>query len=456
MEMATVAVSSPRVASPSVGLPLTRTEWLICAIAAMGFAFDTYELVMLPMIVRPALAELLGTRASTAVINQWVGVLFYVPALAGGIFGLLGGYFTDLFGRRRVLVWSITLYAVSALAAALSTSVGWLLFWRCGTFVGVCVEFVAAVAWLSELFPDAKRREQIVGYTQAFGSIGGLLVSGAYYLIVTYADQLPAVHGGHEAWRYTLVSGLVPAIPLLVIRPFLPESPIWQRKKAAGLLHRPRFAELFRPQLRRTTIVTTVMMACAFAGAFGALQHIPRIVPALPDTHALPRTAQEQFVGTTHSFQELGGLAGRLALATLAVIVVRRRRLVRLFQVPGLVALPLVFVLAPTNNLAFLQWGSSVIGFATIAQFSFWGNYLPRVYPTHLRGTGESFAANVGGRMLGTCAALVTTTLANFLPGSTPAGRLAYACALVGTTAYVIGLIASCWLPEPARDELPE
>ena len=47
----------------------------------------------------------------------------------------------------------------------------------------------------------------------------------------------------------------------------------------------------------------------------------------------------------------------------------------------------------------------------TVAQFSFWGNYLPRVYPTHLRGTGESFAANVGGRMIGTCAALVTTAL---------------------------------------------
>ena len=47
----------------------------------------------------------------------------------------------------------------------------------------------------------------------------------------------------------------------------------------------------------------------------------------------------------------------------------------------------------------------------TIAQFSFWGNYLPRVYPTYLRGTGESFAANVGGRMIGTSAALLTTQL---------------------------------------------
>jgi hypothetical protein len=93
---------------------------------------------------------------------------------------------------------------------------------------------------------------------------------------------------------------------------------------------------------------------------------------------------------------------------------------------------------------------------ATIAQFSFWGNYLPRVYPTHLRGTGESFAANVGGRMLGTMAALVTVSLVSSMPGASLPERLAYASALVGTTAYVIGVAASFWLPEPKRQELPD
>src|SRR4030095_14322428 len=123
---------------------LTPLQWLICAIAALGFAFDSYELLMLPLIVRPALSELFGVPANSLMVNDWVGYMQYIPAVAGGIFGLLGGYLTDLFGRRRVLVWSILLYGFSALAAGFSTSVGWLLFWRCCTFVGVCVEFVAA------------------------------------------------------------------------------------------------------------------------------------------------------------------------------------------------------------------------------------------------------------------------------------------------------------------------
>jgi hypothetical protein len=126
------------------------------------------------------------------------------------------------------------------------------------------------------------------------------------------------------------------------------------------------------------------------------------------------------------------------------------------FQIPGLIALPLVFLFAPTIGLTLAQWGIFLVGMATIAHFSFWGNYLPRVYPTYLRGTGESFAANVGGRMIGTCAALITTQLVSSMPGASVPIKLAYASALVGTTAYVIGFIASFWLPEPEKADLPD
>jgi hypothetical protein len=440
----------------SAGSRLTLLQWTICATAAIGFAFDSYVLLMLPLIARPALMELLQVPANSPSINNWVGLLFNIPAVAGGIFGILGGYLTDVFGRRRILVWSILLYAVAGLASGFSTTVYQLLFWRCCMFVGVCVEFVAAVAWLSELFPSAKQRETVVGWTQAFGSLGGVMVTGAYYLVVTYGDQLPAVHGAHAAWRYTLMSGVIPAIPLIIIRPFLPESPSWREKKAAGTLKRPSFSEIFQPQFRTTTIVTTIMMACAFAAAFGAIQQVPRIVPGLEDVRAMPRAAQEQTVSAVQSAQEFGGLVGRILLAIVAVRIVSRRKLLYVFQIPGLVLLPLVFLIGATSNVELLKWGIFLCGLTTIAQFSFWGNYLPRVYPTHLRGTGESFAANVGGRMLGTTAALVTTQLANVIPGAMAPVRLAYACAIVGTAAYLIGFISSFWLPEPKQEALPE
>jgi hypothetical protein len=64
------------------------------------------------------------------------------------------------------------------------------------------------------------------------------------------------------------------------------------------------------------------------------------------------------------------------------------------------------------------------------------------VYPTYLRGTGESFAANIGGRMIGTSAALLTAQLANGM-------TLAYAAGTVALLVYAIGFISSFWLPEP-------
>lgn len=441
---------------PQPDLPrLTPLQWTICGIAAIGFAFDIYELLMLPLIVRPALLELLNATPGTPLFNQWVGMLFYIPAVCGGVFGLLGGYLTDLFGRRRVLVWSILLYAFSAMASGFVTSAGWLLFFRCTTFIGVCVEFVAAVAWLAELFPNPKRREAVLGYTQAFSSVGGLLVTGAYFLAVTYGDSLPAIYGAHAPWRYTLISGVIPALPLIIIRPFLPESPMWAAKKAAGTLERPSFAELFSPAYRKTTLVTALLVACSYAAAFGAIQHVPRMVPGLPEVAGLGAVAREQAVSAVQGFQEIGGLMGRFILAFLAVRIVSRRGLLRVFQIPGLIIIPLVFLFPARNDLELLKWGIFLAGLLTVAQFSYWGNYLPRVYPTHLRGTGESFAANVGGRMIGTSAAVVTTTLANYMPGSAPT-KLAYAAAIVAFAVYAIGLTASFWLPEPRQERLPE
>ena len=76
---------------------LTSLQWVICGIAAIGFLFDIYEILMLPLIVRPALLELTGATPGSPEFQMWVGRLFYIPAFAGGIVGVLGGYLTELF-----------------------------------------------------------------------------------------------------------------------------------------------------------------------------------------------------------------------------------------------------------------------------------------------------------------------------------------------------------------------
>ena len=457
--------------------PMNTVAWLICIIAAIGFAFDIYELLMLPLIARPALQELVGPDVvpGNPVFHMWVGRLFFIPAFAGGIFGLLGGYLTDRLGRRRVLTWSILIYAFAAFFAGFSTNIWMLLILRCFVFIGVCVEFVAAVAWLAELFPQRDQRERVLGYTQAFSSVGGLLVAVAFGLASSYADQLPAIplqswlpqgdgltFNAHAPWRYTLMSGLIPAIPLIFIRPFLPESPAWQAKKDAGTLRRASLMELFSPELRRTTIVTTIMFACSFGVAFGGLQQIQQIIPALPEVKAEiaelpPKEAGQrrgEIVSHVTKVQEVGGLFGRFLLAVLVVRIVSQRALIRIFQVPALFLVPFLFGYAAIHNLRMVEISIFLVGMLTVGQFSFWGNYLPRVYPMHLRGTGESFAANIGGRMIGTSFAWVTQEIARnkLVPGSGTEDTLAYAAAAVATTVCIVGLAMSFFLPEPPRE----
>ncbi len=91
----------------------TTTQWLVCVIAAIGFAFDIYELLMLPLIIKPAIAALSAPLIEQMVkdgmsrpeaiatwlpggpnYTYWARLLFFVPAVIGGIFGLFGGWLT--------------------------------------------------------------------------------------------------------------------------------------------------------------------------------------------------------------------------------------------------------------------------------------------------------------------------------------------------------------------------
>ena len=115
------------------------------------------------------------------------------------------------------------------------------------------------------------------------------------------------------------------------------------RKKTAGTLRRPSLGAIFTPELRKTTIVTTIIFACAYGAAFGAIQQMPRIVPGLAEVRVLAPPQQQQTVSLVQAFQEFGGLTGRFLLAFLAIRIVSRQRLLRIFQVPGLTLIPFVF-----------------------------------------------------------------------------------------------------------------
>jgi MFS family permease len=486
----------------------TFTQWLIIVIASIGFAFDTYELLMTPLAAPPAIAEILQVPLNHPSVTDWTGRLLWITALCGGVFGLFGGWLTDRFGRKSVMAASIFVYSFSPMLAAYCTSLAPFIFFRCTTFIGVCVEFVAAITWIAEVFETRAQKEKWLGITQAFASVGGLMVTSMNVWILAHAASLPAMGfplalgaTAPASWRYLLMTGLIPALPIALMLPFVPESKVWRERKQQGTLKRPSFAALFSPELRRVTLVTAGLSACAYGVAFGALQLTPlRIAPGLPELadqgqklaplrkeaaalnkqfDATPpgsserkaviaklkdnRAKQEPYDkivkragNKVQLYQELGGLLGRIALAVLLIAAVPRRLLLRCFQVPGLAAIPLAYFVLFKQDATVFSLGIALVGFVTVAQFSYFGEYLPKVFPVHLRGTGGSFATNVGGRMLGTSAAFVTTNLVAPLFAGAPEkvlpSHVASAAGAVGLGIVVIGLVLGSFLPEPKAE----
>src|SRR5215475_4764583 len=99
--------------------PFGRTAWLVVIVASIGFLFDTYELLMTPLILAPALSELLRVPPNHPEVTAWVGRILWMTALCGGIFGLWGGWLVDRLGRKSVMVGSIFVYSLSPVLAGL-------------------------------------------------------------------------------------------------------------------------------------------------------------------------------------------------------------------------------------------------------------------------------------------------------------------------------------------------
>jgi len=229
-------------------------------------------------------------------------------------------------------------------------------------------------------------------------------------------------------------------------------------------------------------VMTTLVFAASYGIAFGAIQQLPQILGG-PKGHAAiiaeakeaqdnataaaekagkpippPRlkaigaNATDEAVAKVTIFQEVGGLVGRVILAFLALRIASRRTLLRIFQIPALIFVPLLFwwistKLGDAGSISAIKAGVFLAGLLTVAQFSFWGNYIPLVFPTHLRGTGESFAANIGGRILGTLAAFLTLTFSAATPPDPV--KIAVVGAAVAGIYALLGTILTQWLPEP-------
>ncbi|HEX4612013.1 MAG TPA: MFS transporter [Urbifossiella sp.] len=224
-----------------------RGRRLALAAALLGWMFDGMEMGLFPLVAKDALAELLHDSPSQANADQWYAIImagFLIGAATGGVvFGWLG----DKIGRVRAMTVSVLLYSLCSGLSAASTTPEQLAFLRFLGALGMGGEWALGVALVMEVWPNASRAA-LAGWIGAFGNFGytvcglialGLTRVGSADLTDTLVSvglpaQLAEALTANRNWRLLMLVGAGPALLTLFIRLFVPESEKWEREKAAG------------------------------------------------------------------------------------------------------------------------------------------------------------------------------------------------------------------------------
>lgn len=401
--------------------------WLALAAAFLGWMFDGLEMGMFPIVARPALQELLGTQADE-LVGVWMGritALFLLGAASGGIlFGWLG----DKFGRVRAMVASILAYSLFTGAGYFAQQA-----WQLGAFrfiaaLGMGGEWALGVALVMEYWPERKR-PLMAGLIGAASNAGYALIGLVTWIVPVRPDS----------WRWVMLAGTAPALLGLLIALLVPESERWKEAVKSRVTHPLR--EVFGPALWRTTLLAIVFSSVALIGTWGSVQWLPLWADKMAGS-TLPQ-AKAITMFTLSIGAVIGSFFGPFVGAAMG-----RRPAYFLLCLASLISCGWLFRAVSDFGAVFLS-GSFVVGAVTAAFYGWLPLYLPELFPTRARATGQGISYN-SGRILAAAGAITQGVLVAHYGGS-------YARAgSVITLVYLAGMVLIWFARETKGRPLPE
>ncbi|MBI4605126.1 MAG: MFS transporter [Planctomycetes bacterium] len=421
--------------------------------ALLGWMFDGLEMGLFPLVARPALRDLGVSDATIGTSLSWIIAVFLVGAAAGG---LLFGWLGDRIGRVRAMVWSVLVYAIFSGLCGFAQAPLDLAVLRFVAALGMGGEWSLGVALVMEIWPGTSR-PLLAGLIGAAANVGffliGLLGLGLASVIDGLAEALRAcglsegavqhlVGADKSGWRILMILGAAPALLTFFIRLFVPESERW--KEAAARTAKPRVADIFAPGLARKTLLGTALGAIALLGTWGSVQWLPSWADKL----------SEQLPGArawTQIYSSLGAIAGTVLAAYIADFLTRRAT----YFLITLASIAVCGYLFWAPLWAPWQYGGGflfMVGLTGCVTASFYGwlpLYLPELFPTRVRATGQGFAFNTG-RVLAACGTLAGGQILNSFGGD-----YAAMCRVISLV-YFLGLVVIWLCPETKGKPLPE
>ncbi len=223
-----------------------KGKWMALAAALLGWMFDGFEMGLFPLVARPALLDLLGSRGDDQLVGLWFGVMiagFLVGAATGGVlFGWLG----DRIGRVRAMTLSVLAYTIFTGLCGLAPNLEWFFVFRFIASLGMGGEWSLGVSLVMEIWPNTSRG-WLAGLIGAAANVGFLLIavislglSGIldWLTAAMHVSPLPeawvAALVKNDAWRLLLLIGAMPALLTFFIRLFVPESQRWLHEQERG------------------------------------------------------------------------------------------------------------------------------------------------------------------------------------------------------------------------------
>jgi MFS family permease len=442
----TTTPASPTVSPPAH--PSTRRQRRNAfASAWLGWMLDGYETYAIVLVGSMVVTALIGPGSSPI----WFALVLAVQLVAWAVGGLASGVLIDYFGRRRVLIGSILLYAVATGLAALSPNFTIFLLLRVIAGFGMGAEWGPGSALVAETWSDRTRGKGVALLQSAFG-FGFLVATGVFFLL---RDT------GPDAWRWMLAIGALPALLVLFVRRAVDESEMWRsadarrrdataRAKAGEELDEESRAltvftlrRIFADPVLRTRMWRLLALSTAsLVGWWAVSTWIPQYATAAVKAAGAAPTTVTLIVLAYN----VGGVLGWLVWGVLADGLGRRWTLWSYFA--GALVLTWVLFGISWPSLGLLALVVFVNGFFTLGQMGWMATYPAELFPTAVRGSAITTVFNAS-RFVAAIGALLAGSIVAGLGGIAAAG-------LTIGSIYVLGVVfALITGPETKGKPLP-
>ncbi|MFP3125636.1 MFS transporter [Ectobacillus funiculus] len=324
-----------------------------------------------------------------------------MATLAGMFFGgIIGGYLTDLIGRKKMFLIDMIVMLVASVLQFFVNDPIQLIILRFIIGIAVGADYPIAGALMAEFSPKKNRGALL-------GAINGLWYVGyaTSYLVGYFMLSI-----GDTSWRWMLLSTALPVLILLLARLNMPESPRWlankgREKEANAIVQKifgdnvvmstepttkvkTTFLDIFRNGNGKWTIFVSVFWALQVIPTFGIGTYIPEILAQFGYADG-----RKEYLGA--AIINMIYLVGLIPFIYLVEKWGRRPTLI----LPFLVSSIALFILGATSGMnvsftfilvLFIIYGTFNNGMGMHEWI-----YPNELFPTHIRGTAVGFTTGV-------------------------------------------------------------